>query len=219
LASGGADLNGGSPSATALSAVHQRVLRDSSLQFDFNAAAAPKMPHEPAWMQALGRALAAIFEKAFPILKVVFEVGVVLAVAMIVFLIAREIVGVRFSRRRRGAARHTPADWRPEERRARALLADADRLAAAGDFDRAAHLLLHRSIEDIDGRRPRLLRPALTARDIARLDAVPGPARVAFMTIAGFVEASFFGGRALGPEAFAECRRSYEAFAFPGAWT
>jgi len=32
------------------------------------------------------------------------------------------------------------------------------------------------------------------------------------------VEHSFFGGRAVDADGFKECRRAYEAFAFPGAW-
>ncbi len=109
-------------------------------------------------------------------------------------------------------------DWRPDEAKARALLEDADRLAAQGAYDEAAHLILYRSIDDIEGRRPRLVRPALTSRDIAALEAVPGAARAAFSRITQAVEASFFGGRSLDRDGFAECRRAYEAFAFPEAW-
>jgi len=217
VANSGIEAAGATPGSQALAELHARLLRDRSLQFDFSRG--PKPPTEPEWMKALGRFLAAAFEKAFPVLKVVFEAGVVIAVALVIFLIAREIVGVRFTRRRRAAKRLAPVDWRPEAWKARALLEDADRLAAAGEFDRAAHLILYRSIEDIEGLRPRLVRPALTARDIAALDAVPGPARGAFARIATLVEASFFGGRRLGAEAYAECRRSYEAFAFAEAWS
>lgn len=204
---------------TALRAVHERLLHDRALQFDFNGLDRSPSFNQPEWMKALGRFLAAAFEKAFPVLKLLFEIGVVVAVALVVFLILREILGVRFSRRRRALARRAPVDWRPEAWKARALLEDADRLASGGDYDRAAHLLLYRGIEEIEGRRPRLLRPALTARDIAALDDLPATARAAFARIVAAVEESFFGGRALGAEAFAECRRAYEAFAFPEAWS
>jgi len=85
-------------------------------------------------------------------------------------------------------------------------------------FDEAAHLLLFRSIDDIEDRRPRLVRPALTARDIAALDAVPPAARGAFSQIGSAVERSLFGGQALDAAAFVACRAAYEAFAFDKAW-
>jgi hypothetical protein len=79
--------------------------------------------------------------------------------------------------------------------------------------------LLFRSIEDLDGRRPNTVKPALTSRDIARLEALPASARPAFARIAEVVEHSFFGGRPVTEAHWGECRRSYEAFAFPESWT
>jgi hypothetical protein len=198
----------------ALAAAHARLLADRSLQFDFKTVTDPnlRLPH---WLEvalkAVGQVVGAIFQGLSPVMTVVFWGGVALGVALIVFLIVREIVGVRLARRRRARPpRAAPVDWRPEEAKARALL--------QGAFDEAVHLLLYRSIDDIEGRRPRLVRPALTSRDIAALDAVPGAARSAFAAIAQVVEASFFGGRPADGAAFAECRRAYEAFAFPEAW-
>jgi hypothetical protein len=215
LAAGGDTAGNGSAS---LHAAHARLLHDRALQFDFTRDPNFKPPNEPEWLKAIGRFLAALFTALQPVLMVVFWVGVGLAVALVIFLIVRELSGVSFQKRRRARARATPADWRPEAWKARALLEDADRLAAAGDYDQAVHIILYRSIEDIDGRRPRLVRPALTARDIAAHQGVPDAARVAFSLIARVVEASFFGGRPVDREGFAECRRAYEAFAFPEVW-
>jgi hypothetical protein len=63
------------------------------------------------------------------------------------------------------------------------------------------------------------LRPALTSRDIGRLDGLPARAREAFRGIAEMVEHSFFGGRTVDAEGFGRCRQAYEAFAFPEAWS
>jgi hypothetical protein len=101
---------------------------------------------------------------------------------------------------------------------ARALLEEADALAAVGRYAEAVRLILHRSIEDIEGRRPRLVKPAYTAREIGRLTDIPQNARDVFVGIAGVVEKSFFGGQALDADGFAACRKAYERFAFPGAW-
>ena len=75
-------------------------------------------------------------------------------------------------------------------------------MAAELRFDEAAHILLFRTIDDIEQRRPHALRPALTSRDIARLEEIPPPARTAFARLAEVVERSFFGGRALGQADF-----------------
>jgi hypothetical protein len=202
-----------------LTAIHARLLRDRSLQFDFTAAPRPRPLHEPAWLRALGEWIGQVFGAAAPFLKVFFWVAVAAAVLLVVWLIVREVAGVRFARRRRErAGRPTPADWRPDARKARALLENADRLAAMGRYDQAVRLILHRGVEDIDARRPAVLRPALTAREIAGLGAVPAPARGAFARIAAIVEYSAFAGRPIGQDAFAQCRAAYEAFVAPEAW-
>src|SRR6185503_5336642 len=110
-------------------------------------------------------------------------------------------------------------DWRPPVARARALLSDADRLAAEGHFAEAVHLLLFRSIEDLDAKRPHAVKPALTSRDILDLTGLPAMARKALSRLVATVEWSFFGGRPVEAQDFAACRRAYEEFAFPDAWT
>jgi hypothetical protein len=98
------------------------------------------------------------------------------------------------------------------------LLRDADALAEQGRFDEAARLLLFRSIDEIESRRPRLIRPALTSRDIAGAATIPDGARGAFAAIVSMVERSLFAGRALALPDWRECRAAYEDFAFAGAW-
>jgi hypothetical protein len=205
------------PSAEAIRAAHAHLLQDRRIQFDFAVIPKPPKVDEPEWLKALGRFLNHAIDLAMPLLKVLFWVGVAAIAGLLLFLILREVLGVRFSRRR-AAARVQPVDWRPEAWKAKALLEDADRLAEEGRYDEAVHLILYRSIDDIEGRRPRLVRPALTARDIAALEGVPGAARAAFTQIARVVEASFFGGRDVDRNAFAACRKAYEDFAFPEVW-
>ncbi|MHB8529041.1 MAG: DUF4129 domain-containing protein [Caulobacteraceae bacterium] len=209
-----------SASIQAARAIHQRLLADSRLQFDFPSAPTPTMPRLPAWLDAVGRFLAHIVQAIFPALKVVFWLGLGLALLAVVFLIVREIAGAPMGSRRarRAERRRGPVDWRPDAAKARALLADADALAASGDYDGAVHLILLTSIEDIEGRRPRVLAPALTARDIAGLEALPARARDAFAGMARIVERSLFGGRPAGAEGFAHCRADYQAFALDEAW-
>jgi hypothetical protein len=201
---------------------HARLLADHSLQFHFTPL---NIPPTPPWfaafikmLQAVGRFLGALG----PVVQISFWAVVAAVVLGAVFLIARAAIRFwkRRGSRRRKPARATaqPLDLRPSAQRAAALLEEADRLAAAQRFEEAAHALLFRTIADLETRRPRALRPALTSRDIAALAEIPAPARGAFATIAERVELSFFGGRSLGAGDFSVCRTAYLAFASPQSW-
>jgi hypothetical protein len=192
-------------------AAHARLLHDQTLQFSFSPAPAAVQPHAPDWLRGLGK----LAEAAAPLMKYVFWGGLALVAALIVWFVARELLAVHWRRRPKKVRAAPPADWRPQPQQARVLLDDADRLAAAGRYGEAAHLLLLRTIGDIQGRRPDLVRPALTARDIGALQALPDSARPAFGLIAQLVERSLFGGRPVDAAAFDLCRRAYADFALP----
>lgn len=198
-----------------LAAAHERLLRDRSVQWTFSEAPAP--PNLPHWLISLGRLIAVLVKAALPVLKVLVWVGLGLALILILYLILSEVAGVRLFRRRQ-SQRPARVDWRPDRVVALALMEDADRLAAVGRFDEAVRLLLHRGVQDIESRRPRLVRPALTARDICALPGLPPAAQTAFAQMAQIVEASAFAGHAAEADGFARCRQAYEAFAFPEAW-
>jgi hypothetical protein len=207
---------GGTPSASALQAAHARLLQDKTLQFDFTAAPPPKPPPNLGWLKPFLQFLGEIVQLLGYVFWGVIALGVLALVAFIVMEIARtQWPGLR---KRRAPPRRAPVDWRPDAAAARALLEDADRLAAEGRYAEAARILLHRSIDDIEGRRPRLVQPAYTAREIAGLDDLPSAARSTFAFIAAVVERSLFGGRDVDAAGFAQCRQAYEQFAFPGAW-
>lgn len=194
-------------------AAHATVAADKSLQFKVAAEQAP--PPTPEWLKALMEFLGQLE----PLFRVIFWIGVVAIVLAILWFIVREILRLRLPDRRKPKTPAGETDWRPAPGVALALLSDADALADQGRFDEAVHLILLRSIGDIDGRLPNSVRPALTARDIGALTRLPDAARPAFGRIARVVEASLFGGRPVDRAAFTECRQAYEAFAFPGTWT
>jgi hypothetical protein len=212
--------NGGAPSPEGLGAARQALMRDASLQFRFDKAPPPPPPtHLPAWLNAIVNGIAAVLRVLAPFLGWIFIGGIALALLAVLAFLFRETIRTRWPQLfKRKAKPPAPVDWRPDAAVARALLQEADKLAAAGDFAGAVRLLLHRSVEEIEGRRPRLVKPAYTAREIGALDDIPDKARATFAGIAAVVERSFFGGRGVDAEAFATCRRAYEAFAFPGAW-
>jgi hypothetical protein len=212
--------SGPGPSPAALREAQSQLMRDPTLQFSFARALPPPQVTLPHWLQVLDSWLGQIFGAIGHVLGWIFVGGLVVALLIVLFFLLREFAQTRwpnlFKRKQPKPAK--PADWRPEAAVARALLDEADQLAAAGAYAEAVRLILHRSIEEIDGRRPRLVKPALTSREIGRLPDIPEAARTTFAAIAGVVEHSFFGGRAIDAAAFATCRRAYEAFAFPGAW-
>lgn len=121
-------------------------------------------------------------------------------------------------RRTRAVAVEPEPEWAPEAAQTRGWLQEADALAAQGRYAEAAHHLLFRSIEDLARRRPQLVRPALTSRELAAAPVVPSAARGLFAGIAALVERSLFGGRSVGPDDWRSARAAYADFALPGAW-
>jgi hypothetical protein len=196
----------------AFARAHEALLRDKTLQFEPTVRVEPPPPE---WLKAFVEALGAIA----PYLAYVFWGFLILGGAIILYFLARELITARWPslKPNKGPALGAEA-WRPSVAKARTLLEDADRLAAAGRFAEAVHLILFRSIEDIEGKRPDLIRPALTSRDIAGLEGVPQAVRRTFSEIARVVERSFFGGRPVGADEFAACRKAYEGFAFTETW-
>ncbi|MDO9472808.1 MAG: hypothetical protein Q7J28_07100 [Caulobacter sp.] len=193
-----------------ISGAHRELLLDRSLQFEITRF---KPPPPPEWLKALTDAL----EAMGPLLNVLFWVVVAAMVLGLLYVIARSLVKARYGGRPGAGPNLGPeAEWRPTAEQARVLLADADALADEGRFAEAAHLLLLRGVQDIRDHRPGLVRPALTSRDIAGLDALPTQAREAFGAIAGVVERSFFGGRDLAADDWVRCRSAYETFALGG---
>jgi hypothetical protein len=200
------------PSDDAFARAHERLLQDHSLQFDRVALQVPKPPKWAAWLGHLLESLA-------PVLKWAFWIALALLVALILFFIGRELL--RLGRPKARADKPivlAQGEWRPEAQAARDLLAEADALAAQGLYAEAAHILLLRSVQDIEKRQPRALRVSLTTREIAALQALPETARPAFSAIGRVVERSLFGGAPVGASDFADCRQAYEAFALPTGW-
>lgn len=135
------------------------------------------------------------------------------AVAVFVLvLLARTFgAGTRARRDRAKAAEAVP--WQPDRAASLALLEDADRLAALGRFDEATRLLLHRSVGQIAAVRPDWVEPSSTARELARLPALPDAARAAFRVIAERVERSLFALSALDRDDWEAARAAYAEFA------
>jgi hypothetical protein len=189
---------------------HRELLADPSLQFQYQQVTPPSKP--PSWLEPLFRLLEALA----PFLSYIFWAGVFIVAAMIVYAVVMEVMR-RLPQPKMDAA---PAadipvpEFHPAAARARALLEEADRLAAEGRYGEAVRILLHRSIEDMDVAFPATIMPSMTSREISLLQYLSEQGRATFVKIAQAVEASLFAGRPLSAQTFADCRKAYESFVF-----
>jgi hypothetical protein len=217
-----------------LAAAHDALKADSSIQFSLQPA--PPPAQAPQWLRdvsdSIDRGLKPVrrffdwissFMPDAPYARILL--WTVLAAATVSFAIMvywRIRDGAwRFSWPRRAAGLPVEAEeetWAPEAAPARSWLREADALAAQGRYAEAVHHLLFRSIEDIGRRRPRLVRPALTSRELAAAEALPPPARSLFARIARLVEHSLFGGRPVRSDDWTAARAAYADLVLPGTW-
>ena len=195
-------------------AAHRAVRADTTIQFDLPWHQVEPGTPPPRWLLELLSALGRFIEwvgDGWYVLMWLAIAAVVIALLLALFPAAREWLAARLLRRAEGSPE--PARWAPEAGAARALLDEADRLAAAGRYAEAVRLILHRSIEDIEKWRGDSLRPSLTSRDIAAFESLPDTARTVFRRIVADVERSLFGGSALGEPDWTRARADYAGFA------
>ena len=199
---------------------YSQTIAGGGIQTAFPPPPAPPPP-TPEWLRSLFDAIGSFFQWSAPAAKPLMWVAVALVALFLLYhfvpAFAQWVDNLRFGRK---AATDDDEDQlgRAEAGAARALLAEADALAAEGRFAEAVHLLLYRSVEDIEGRRPGLVKPAMTSRDLAEARDLPSVARGAFSRIARAVEISLFGGRAIDAGAWKECRDAYAELTVPKNW-
>lgn len=221
--------------AERFAAAHAALKADSSVQFTLQPAPLPAPP--PQWLidffRWVGRLLAPIgrflrwigsFFPDAPYARILLWSVLAVIAALVLWMIWQRVRhGEWRLPRRRSKASTAPVDpaeeqWTPDAAPVRAWLNEADRLAAEGRYAEAVRHLLFRSIEDIAKRRPRLVRPALTSRELADAEVIPASARQLFAGIARLVERSLFGGRPVGADDWQAARAAYTDLALPGTW-
>lgn len=204
----------------ALQRAHAAYLRDGALQLtrpEREEAAPPEPRATPGWLQAIGRFLEALG----PVFAALFWIAVAAIIAGLLYFIFGEAIRMRLGFKKKNTEKIEDdilTDIRPDAARARSLLEEADALARQGRFAEAVHLLLFRSIEDIQDRLEGGVPTSLTAREIAGLSNLPDRARRALRPIIQIVEHSFFGGRGVDADGWKSARQSYEDFAFGEGW-
>jgi hypothetical protein len=204
----------GSKAAGRDSAAWAALRADPSIQFAPVPPPAPQVT--PDWLLALGRFLERLLRPLGELMGMDWRwlMWTIIALAGIGALWLAWSLALQPWLARRRAARHdAPSDWTPDRAAALVLLEDADRLAAAGRYGEAAHLLLRRSVGQIAEVRPGWLSPASTAREIGALHGLPERARTPFITIAQVVERSLFALRGAAEADWQRARQAYADFA------
>lgn len=231
-------MKGSIPAMPASSALDPRLdrawhaLHDAG-QIQFQLSPAERRPPPPHWLQALLAAIDRALERALapvravlhwlarfvpdaPWAKILFWAWLAAIVALLGWAIWHRVRqgAWRWPWRRPAAAPDTEIDLPGADTpHTPAWLIEADRLAAEGRYAEALHSLLLRCVQDVARRRPQLVRPSLTARDLARAEEIPGPARALFAEIAAAVEASLWGGRPVAQGDWQRGRDAYQGFA------
>ncbi len=132
--------------------------------------------------------------------------------ALLLSPVVRLFITTRFERLFQRHYLVADAPWRPSRAAVTALLSEIDALAEQGEYDEAVHLLLVRSVADINAFRPDLVRPHYSAREILSHPLLPEGARPAFRAIVQWVEKSYFAGLRVGKAGFDACRAAYVEF-------
>lgn len=220
-----------------LVAAHRALREGGDVQFDMVRAAGPQPP--PAWLKAFGEWLEKVlapvgrffrwissFMPDAPYARIFLWGMIALLAALLLWMVYDRVRHGewRLPRWRRrtllasGGGADAADDWTPDAAPARAWLEEADRLASEGRYAEAVHYLLLRSVEDLSRRRPQIVRPAATSRDLSQAPGIPAAPRRLFAEIAAAVETSLFGGRSVDAGEWGRCRAAYADFAQARSW-
>lgn len=200
-------------------ALIEKVNQDGAIQSSFEAAKVVKLPQNEGLMavlRAIGsffKALAKLMEPLGPILPYLAILLIILVVGFMLSPLVRLMLRQNFERFWPSRHRlHADAAWVPTQAAVSALLSEIDALAAKGEYDAAVHLLLFRTLADLNARRSNLVKPHFTARDILSHPLLPSKAHEPFSQIVHWAELSFFAGIPVGRSGFEACRAAYVAF-------
>jgi hypothetical protein len=111
-----------------VAAAHAALLRNPGLQFDFEAA--PPKTQMPEWLRSFLEFLGLLQ----PLFEFLLWAGIAAILLLIVYFAGREWLRHRGRKVAQTGSDTSVPDWRPTVERARALLSDADELAAQGRF-------------------------------------------------------------------------------------
>ena len=156
--------------------------------------------------------VASVFKPLGPFMPYILGALAIALIALLLSPFVRMMITSRFQRLFPRDHLRADAPWRPTRDAVVALLGEIDKLAGDGNYDEAVHLLLVRSVADINAFRPDLVRKHFSARDIRSHPMLPEAARPAFTEIVRCVEKSYFAGMPASRADFEACRAAYADF-------
>ncbi|WP_420346683.1 DUF4129 domain-containing protein [Pelagibius sp.] len=139
---------------------------------------------------------------------------VVVMIAVFLYNALQNLSGLRLNRDRRkedAAVVETPLGARQRAIDTRTL-EEADKLAAAGRFAEAIHLLLLVAMDRLRRELGARVAPALTSREVLRLAPVPAPAAAPLERMVSLSEIKHFGGRDATAPDYDQCRADFLRF-------
>ena len=148
------------------------------------------------------------------VLKLLIWAAILVAAALLIMLVVTELSRYLATVRGRTTA---SADSDDVDEDGLALdgigtLADADRLAEAGDFAGAVRILLFRSLDALREKVDLIEFPFLTSRELLELAPLGDRAKNELGEVISIEELSHFGGRVLNGETYSDCRGSFVRF-------
>jgi hypothetical protein len=196
-----------------------KINHDGAIQTSFETLKAIK-PQDHNFLTDIAKAIGdfivwvvKLLEPLGPILPFLATLLILLIVGFILSPVVRLMLRQKFERF--WPSRHrlrADAPWVPTQAAVSALLSEIDALAAKGEYDAAVHLLLYRTLADLNARKSNLVKPYFTAREILSHPLLPKTARDPFGEIVRWAELSFFADIAVGKAGFEACRAAYVAF-------
>ncbi len=194
----------------------QYSLSDNNFKLDLPKDLQTNLPQMPARVQKPPKKPGLDLSFLAPIMKYTFYTMLAILVAYILYLVLSSLRLAYFSRQPKKQKEEEVIipSYRPDEKHAQILLEDAEKLASQGKYDEAVHLLLYRSIQDIEKNHPREIKHSLTSREIALLEILSDKAKDSFSIIGKLVENSYFGGRKLDKTDYIKSIEAYKNFAF-----
>jgi hypothetical protein len=138
-----------------------------------------------------------------------YWVVVAVAVAILLYLLRDMIPFLRAGTGAWTQDEMAPGDSRPADETE--TLVEADKLAAAGRFVEAMHVLLLQGLAHMRHRLDQQFSDSLTSREILHSTDLPEAARAALRDVVGRVELTYFGKRSAGLADYTACRESFHA--------
>jgi hypothetical protein len=196
----------------------QAINADKDLQTSFTHTPKPDPATAEFWrkltegLTGFFKSVSEVFAPIAPVLPYLLYALGIAVVLLLLSPVVRLFLTTRFERLIARDHLRPDTSWRPSRAAVVAILSDIDALAGQGRFDEAIHLLLVRSVADINTFRPDMVRPHYSSRDILTHPLLPEGARPAFQKIVEWVEKSYFAGLSVTQTDFDICRQAYVDF-------